>query len=436
VVALFPRVLGCLLSLSLINAGCRNRRAPPRPYLAFVANQQSSAVAVVELATLRVLREIPVPAGPSELAVRPGSQEVWAVSGGEAIAVIRVPQLDVRATLHLGLAVRAHEIGGAAPSPRAPARTLVFSPDGRKAFVFLAREASVVFVDCSGPREIGRVRLNPAWRHLSHRSSNRSGNRSGRTKPGEPEAEQARGAIQSPAAAGQLAIMPDGKTLVVSDPAANKIHFMSVDSQKLLGSLEVGRSPSALATQADGSKVFVADTGEEKISAVDAASRKVLSHIEIGVKPGALLMKPDGGELLVLSSSSTLVIIDAFHDNVEQNFPLGRDPLAAAIKRDQSVLYVADAGQGSVMAIDVPSRRPLSSTQVGASPVALALTPDERFLLVADHVTSSLAILRTDLAENPQSGPVHKDRSALVSTVPVGLAPVDVVVPNWLSESP
>jgi hypothetical protein len=38
--------------------------------------------------------------------------------------------------------------------------------------------------------------------------------------------------------------------------------------------------------------------------------------------------------------------------------------------------------------------------------------------VVADGATASLAILRTD-------------RSALVTTIPVGAQPVDVVVPDW-----
>ena len=58
---------------------------------------------------------------------------------------------------------------------------------------------------------------------------------------------------------------------------------------------------------------------------------------------------------------------------------------------------------------------------MGTAPCALALTPDERFLIVADSATSSLAVLRTDT-------------SALVTTIPVGNKPVDVVVPDWLEK--
>jgi DNA-binding beta-propeller fold protein YncE len=61
----------------------------------------------------------------------------------------------------------------------------------------------------------------------------------------------------------------------------------------------------------------------------------------------------------------------------------------------------------------------VAATHTGTEPRALALTPDERFLVIADSATSSLAILRTD-------------RSALVTTIPVAARPVDVVVPDWI----
>src|SRR5438046_1928782 len=84
-----------------------------------------------------------------------------------------------------------------------------------------------------------------------------------------------------------------------------------------------------------------ADTGEEKVSAVYIASRQLLSHLELAARPSALLLKPDGGEIFVLSyEGASLTILDAFHDNVEQNLTTGRQPAAAVIRRDQTVLYI------------------------------------------------------------------------------------------------
>jgi DNA-binding beta-propeller fold protein YncE len=102
--------------------------------------------------------------------------------------------------------------------------------------------------------------------------------------------------------------------------------------------------------------------------------------------------------------------------------------VAGVFRQDSSVLYIANAGDGSVMALDLPNRVVLASTHVGTEPRALALTPDERFLVVADSATSSLAILHAD----PTS--LSSDRSLLITTVAVGSKPVDVIVPDWLGK--
>jgi YVTN family beta-propeller protein len=89
-----------------------------------------------------------------------------------------------------------------------------------------------------------------------------------------------------------------------------------------------------------------------------------------------------------------------------------------------SVLYIANAGDGSVLALDVETRAVLASTRVGIEPRALALTPDERLLVAADRAASSLAILHADPSR------LSSHRTVLITTVPVGASPVDVVVPD------
>jgi 6-phosphogluconolactonase (cycloisomerase 2 family) len=60
-------------------------------------------------------------------------------------------------------------------------------------------------------------------------------------------------------------------------------------------------------------------------------------------------------------------------------------------------------------------------------PRALALTPDQRLLVVADTAAGSLAILQADRTN------LSTARSSLITTVAVGGSPVDVVVPDYVS---
>jgi DNA-binding beta-propeller fold protein YncE len=376
-----------LMACALI-VGCARRPAPPAPYVAFVVCQASRNVSVVNLAELRVVASLPVSLHPEAAVLRPGGREIF-VTGSGGIDRIQIPDLRVR------------------PISRTDyhPRSLVFSPDGRIAYFLLEGEPQTVPEGAlAGPPRIG-VSHFAAW---------------------DCESEQELGQMGARAQFSRLAITPDGKTLLASDPVAGKLHFFDALSRRPLGIVDLAKGAKAIAIQPFGSKAFVSDTEEAKISVIDTATRQLLSHIELGMRPGPLLLKPDGGELFVLSpEASTLAIVDAFHDNVSQTLTAGRTPVAGVFRKDSRAFYLSNAGDGSVMALDVRNRTLLATTHVGGEPRALALTPDERFLVVADTVNSSLAILIADPAR------LAGIRSPLVTTVPVGTRPVDVAIPDW-----
>ena len=401
--------LALFLAASLLVplSACSRRPAPPQPYLAFVASYQTGSVAVVHLSTFRVVASVAVMPNPDTIAIRPRTQDVWVFSRMHGrVSVLSFPGLAVKGSLQIGMM----------------ARSLTFSPDGKQAYALNVATSEIVYVDCDSLREKARLAITPRAKieplpALPAKDPQR---------PSAPETQAAKGPPPSDWA---LTLTPDGKTLIASDSSRGVLHFVDVGSKKLLGFVEVGKQPGPLAVLPDSSKVFVGNTGEEKLSAVDITSRRLLSHIELGMKPGALLLKPDGGELFVMCpQAATICIVDAFHDNVSQNISTGRGPAAAVSRRDSSMLYVANAGDGSVTSLDVQNRVVVASTQVGKEPRALALTPDERFLVAADAATSSLAVMFAE----PER--LAKMRSALVTTIPVGAGPVDVVVPDWLRE--
>jgi DNA-binding beta-propeller fold protein YncE len=355
-----------LLIISTLAACSKKPPTPPQPYLAFVTNSLSNTVAAVDLRESRIVGTITIPK-PTEVVVRPGRKQVWAVSTRGFLSAIAYPELRVVKTVAVGSSVA----------------SLIFSSDGREAYVLDPARGDLVFLDAETGKESGRVDLKEGIKFLG--------------------------------------LTPDGRTLVASETAADRVAFVDVRSRKLLGTAETGKAPGPLAILPNSSQAFVADTGEKKISVVDVGERKLLANLETGYAPMGLVLKPDGGELFALSAESTLVILDTFHDEVEQNATIGVGAAAALIAPRSGVLYITTAGDGNVMALDIATRQVLASTHIGTSPTALAMTPDEKFLVVADTGVSSLAILRADPA-------------SLVSTVPVGAGPTSIVIPDWLRQ--
>jgi len=371
-------LLAGLAALLSVSGACTNKLPAPKPYLAFVANQDSNTVAVVNLATFRLVRSIAVPPGPTQVVVRPGTHELYVLSESGSVSVIGDPGLKVGATIPIGL--------GAA--------NLVLSRNGIRAAATNAA-GEVVIINCASHDIAARVKVG-----------------------------------------GNLAALiftPDGKTLVASDREGDRLVFVDAPTAQVLGEVQVGKQPGPMVILPDGSKLFVADTGEPKISSIDLASRQILSHLELAADPVGLVLKPDGGELLVFSrNSATLTILDTFHDDVEEDRPIstGNQPVAGVTTADSTRLYVLNGGAdgGFVQGIDVQNRAPLGATYVGANPSAMALTPDERYIAVT--VGSTLAVLATSPL-NPKPK-VPGTPLPLITAVPVGAHPVAVTIPGWL----
>lgn len=355
-----------LVFVALSFASCSHSLPPPKPYLAFVASRGSRCVTVINLATFKRERIIPLSFAPERLFVRPRSREIYAIPGSGPAAVINFPQLQTKP-----LAVQPPGL-----------KDIAFSPDGELAY--LAASAGILVFDCQRSRALKMLRAD--------------------------------------APIARVALTPDGKTLIGESAAKAQIIFWNAATGEKLGAAKVGKNPGSMVVLPHSQKAFVADEGQDTITAVDIPSRQVLSNIEIGAPPSLLALKPDGGEIFALSpQNSTMTILDAAHDSVEQSFPTGNDPAAAVFKADSSVLYIANAGDGTVTTLEVNSRTVTASTHVGVRPVALALTPDERFLVAADSAGASLAVMRTKSSD-------------LLTTIPAGSEPVDVVVPGWLAK--
>lgn len=376
ILARTPVLFGVLAVLG----SCTRRPPPPRPYLAFVANEGSNTLAVVNLASFQMIASIPVAPEPVRVLPRPDARELFVLSRSGTLSVITYPELRVTASIRVGTL----------------AANLVMSADGRLAAASDAR-GEIVWIDCDS-RAIER-RLTTG------------GDISG------------------------LAFSPNGKMLVAADSAHDRLIFVDVTSGTIQGETHVGKAPGPMAILPDGSKLFVADTGEPEVSAVDLATRQVLSNIDLASRPVALVLKPDGGELIALCrESATLAILDTFHDDAESEMPTGISPVAAVPTRDSARLYVANRGDGTVEAIDLQNRsQPGSvlSTRAGIAPSALALTPDERFLAVTDPASSSLAVLGTGPL-SAKSSKVPSVPLPLITTISVGAQPVDVAIPDWL----
>ena len=178
-------------------------------------------------------------------------------------------------------------------------------------------------------------------------------------------------------------------------------------------------------------------------SAVQRTATLRTVHTSMVAVPGApfdVVTTADGGWSFVSLGSSIGVFSDrSFAPHLAQQIPVPGQAAGEALTHNGRYLLVANDGSGAAV-IDVAAAeqgRPqavvglLSDAQGGFDhAIEVAMSPDDRYAFVTRETTDDLAVFNLHAALVHGFGP-----SAFVGTVPLGVAPVGVVVSptgRWL----
>ena len=220
---------------------------------------------------------------------------------------------------------------------------------------------------------------------------------------------------------------------------------------------------AGLAVTADGARLLIANFENDSASLVDLVSRSKIAEIELrpgkinaaqkgvagGEFPFAVSIKGDGKAYLTSMRDREVVVLDlkAAQPSVVRRIAVGGQPNKMLLNREQNRLFVANGNSDSVSVIDTNTDKLLEQFSTtapqslfpnpkkfkGANPNSLALTADEKFLLVTNGGTNSVAVVR--LGESHEA---HEDddddaksgdaKNRVVGLIPTGWYPNSVSV--------
>jgi DNA-binding beta-propeller fold protein YncE len=110
---------------------------------------------------------------------------------------------------------------------------------------------------------------------------------------------------------------------------------------------------------------------------------------------------------------------------------VGEKPVHSVVSADNSTLYVSNFGSNNVTIYAIDLGKVVGSVAVGDKPDALALTANQSYVLVANTGSGDLAVVR--VVRFPTTSKFSKDQN-LVTTIPVGAQPNDIVVKAFNSK--
>jgi len=188
-----------------------------------------------------------------------------------------------------------------------------------------------------------------------------------------------------------MATARDGALYVVNT-AADTVYKVHAGDSAVLASAKVGYRPFSIAVSPNAHTVAVSNWGDQSVSLLEPASLKETSRVAVGAHPSDLAYAPDG-RLFVANAGSNSVsviaggkVVETIMTSLDPHDPVGSTPDALAMSPDGRFLYVANADNNDVAMISIS--RPGDASVLGFIPTgwypsALGVTPNGRKLLVA-----------------------------------------------------
>lgn len=221
-----------------------------------------------------------------------------------------------------------------------------------------------------------------------------------------------------------LGLSADGKTLYVTDVAANRLIAFDLSSgtPKETHNVGVGVYPVHMVASRDGDRIFVTSFGGASVAVVDGRTWKLRAMIATPERPHSIVISPDGKWVYAgCYGGAAIAVINVASDSLAATIPLPQaaEPYGLSISSDGRYLYASDLLTGRLFVVDAQARRVVDSVPVGLHPALIAHSPDDKTLYVANGGAHTVSVI--DIGHDPAHPTVR-------ATVPVTGYPHGIAV--------
>jgi YVTN family beta-propeller protein len=301
--------------------------------VAYVTNNQSNNVSVINTSTNTVTATIPVGKVPSGIAFSPDGTRVYVMNTGEnTISVIDTATNAVTATIALG------------GRPRLGPELLAITPDGKSLYVTLER-GSVLVINTATNTVVATIPVPTA---------------------------------------GAVAISPDGSRAYVQTVLTAGVFVIDTASKTVIAHIPVPSNFSAgIAAMPDGTKVYASGgVRHPDVFVIDVNSNTIVATITCPGGPQGIAFSADGRTAYVANELKDAVyVVDTVTNTVEPGaIAVGKDPALVSLTPDGKFLYVTNFQWGevnsepsTVSVIDTSTKKVVATVPVGSIPDGIVI---------------------------------------------------------------
>ncbi|RPJ57340.1 MAG: phosphoesterase [Acidobacteria bacterium] len=217
-----------------------------------------------------------------------------------------------------------------------------------------------------------------------------------------------------------IAVHPQTGRVYVCNEAAHEVWVLHPDTLALEAKVPTGQHPHTCVLGADRQHLYVSNWGSRSVSIIDTAANQRVRDVTVGLRPNDMAMAGDGRLFVACSGDNTVHVIttgtlepppqaaspvrrlwegtrEIISTSLYPQSPEGSTPCAVAVSPDDRTLFVANADNNAVMVVDISNRMTEEAKKLGQSisvvdgfipvgwyPTALAVSPDSGTLFVAN----------------------------------------------------
>jgi len=160
----------------------------------------------------------------------------------------------------------------------------------------------------------------------------------------------------------------------------------------------------------EGNFLYITEYTANKIAVYDVRNSKLIHHYPLSDSPTGSVLSIDGQALYVTAGAENgkLYIIDLVGKKIKDVIPVGHSPNSPIMGKKGLYLYLNNQFNNDVSVIEIKSKKEITRIAVEREPVASAITPDGKFIFIAnllpigpaDQGVSAASVSVIDLVTN------------------------------------
>jgi YVTN family beta-propeller protein len=166
-------------------------------------------------------------------------------------------------------------------------------------------------------------------------------------------------------------VTPDNKYILVSNWCSYTVTIISVETQKTVKSIKIGRYPRGISISSDSKFAYVAEMGGNRIHRI-ALDNFSVTHIPIGSNPRAIELSPDNTKLYAtLNISGKVIAWDLEANMAIKTVATGKSARSLAISSDGSSLFVVNFRSGTLSKVRTSDMKVIQNIKVCVEPIGV-----------------------------------------------------------------